>query len=286
MPTLARPEVDVLEGLTTAITRRPAADGRRPPLHGRHRHRRQRDAAHPVQPAREAAHRLAPGVLLQRRLDQRGGCGQVRARRENREGAAQLQHHRRHVPALRRPGHGHRHRPVPAVRRHQVAQRGRDHRPRLHRGRLELPALQRVRLLRPGQADPQVHQEGAGRLPPPRAGQDEDRGHQHDLRGADPADPEVDAVQGPGGDAAARPGVRGPRGHLHHLPGMRRYPAQRGGAVLEDQGHQHRRRVRDADQRPGRLGRRSRRAVGGAAAGRAASAPWTRSPRSAWATSR
>ena len=51
--------------------RRPGADGRRPPLHGRHRHRRQRDAAHPVQPARAAAHRLAPGVLLQRRLGQR-----------------------------------------------------------------------------------------------------------------------------------------------------------------------------------------------------------------------
>ena len=30
--------------------RRPGADGCRPPLHGRHRHRRQRDAAHPLQP--------------------------------------------------------------------------------------------------------------------------------------------------------------------------------------------------------------------------------------------
>ena len=39
--------------------RRPGADGRRPALHGRHRHRRQRDAAHPLQPARQAAHRLA-----------------------------------------------------------------------------------------------------------------------------------------------------------------------------------------------------------------------------------
>ena len=48
--------------------RRPGADGRRPPLHGRHRHRRQRDAAHPLQPARAAAHRLAQRVLLQRRL--------------------------------------------------------------------------------------------------------------------------------------------------------------------------------------------------------------------------
>ena len=40
--------------------RRPAADGCRRPLHGRHRHRRQRDAAHPLQPARPAAHRLRP----------------------------------------------------------------------------------------------------------------------------------------------------------------------------------------------------------------------------------
>ena len=33
----------------------------------------------------------------------------------------------------------------------------------------------------------QVHQEGTARLPAPRAGPAEDRGHQHDLRGADPA---------------------------------------------------------------------------------------------------
>ena len=51
--------------------RRPGADGLRPALHGRHRHRRQRDAAHPLQPARHAVRRLAAGVLLQRRLDQR-----------------------------------------------------------------------------------------------------------------------------------------------------------------------------------------------------------------------
>jgi excinuclease UvrABC ATPase subunit len=40
-----------------------------------------------------------------------------------------------------------------------------------------------------------------------------------------------------------------------------------GAAVVEDQGDQHRRRVRHADQRPGRLGARAGRAVGGAAAG-------------------
>jgi ABC-type dipeptide/oligopeptide/nickel transport system ATPase component len=71
------------------------------------------------------------------------------------------------------------------------------------------------------------------------------------------------------GDAAAHPGVRGPGGHLHHLPRVRRHPAQRGGPVLEDQRDQHRRRLRDADQRPGRVGARPGRAVGGAAAGEA-----------------
>ena len=228
MPTLARPEVDVLEGLTTAII----VD-------------QERMGADPRSTVGTATDANAMLRILFSRLgqphigspkafsfnvavDQRGGCGHLRARRARPSRSAALQHHRRHVPALRGPGHRHRHRPGPALRRQQVAQRGRDHRPRLHRGRLELPALPRVGLLRPGQADPQVHQEGAARLPAPRAGPDEDRGHQHDLRGADPADPEVDAVQGQGGDAAAHPGVRGPRGHVHHVPGLRRHPAQRG----------------------------------------------------------
>src|ERR671915_225127 len=50
MPALARPEVDALDG--------------------RHRHRRECDAAHPVQPARDAAHRPAQRVFVQRPLGQ------------------------------------------------------------------------------------------------------------------------------------------------------------------------------------------------------------------------
>ena len=70
--------------------RRPATDGCRSPLDCRHRHRCQRDAADPLQPAREAAHRLASGVLLQRRLDQRSRRGHAReaAGRPSRSGAA------------------------------------------------------------------------------------------------------------------------------------------------------------------------------------------------------
>ncbi len=61
-------------------------------------------------------------------------------------------------------------------------------------------------------------------------------------------------VQGRRGDAAAHPRVRGAGGHLHHLPRVRRHPARRAGPVVEDQGNQHRRRLRDADQRPRGVG--------------------------------
>ncbi len=193
---------------------------------------------------------------------------------------------RRHVPALRGHGLGHRLRPDRAVRRQHVAQRGRAHDPRLQHGRLVRPHLPRLRLLRPGQADRQVHQEGAARPALQGADQDQGRGDQPDLRGADPEDPEVDPVQGRRRAAAAHPRLRGAGGHLHDLPRVRRHPAQPGGPVVEDQGEEHRRRLRDADQRPGRLGPRPRRAVGGPAARPGCSTSSTRSRRSGWATSR
>ena len=143
------------------------------------------------------------------------------------------------------------------VRRQQVAQRRCADDPRLQHGRLVRPDLSRLRFLRPGQADPQVHQEGAGRAAPYGADQDQGRRRQPDVRGPDPADPEVVPVQGRRRDAAAHPRLRGPSGHVHHLPRMRRHPPVRAGAVVEDQTDQHRRRMRDADQRPGRMGQGS-----------------------------
>ena len=65
--------------------------------------------------------------------------------------------------------------------------------------------------------------------------------------------------------------------------GTRLSEAARSSKIKRDQ---HRRRLRDADQRPGRVGARPRRAVGGAAARGAAATPSTRSSRSGWATSR
>ena len=115
----------------------------------------------------------------------------------------------------------------------------------------------RLRLLRPGQADPQVHQAGAPRPALQGAHQDQGRGHQPHLRGAHPAAPEVDAVQGRRRDAAAHPGLRGARRHVHHLPRLRGHATQRDSAFVPDQGDQHRRCVRDADQRPRGVGARA-----------------------------
>ena len=69
-----------------------------------------------------------------------------------------------------------------------------------------------------------------------------------------PTDPEVVPVQGCRRDAAAHPRVRGAGGDVRHLPRMRRHPPVRGGPIVEDQGKQHRRRLRDADQRSRRMG--------------------------------
>ena len=167
---------------------------------------------------------------------------------------------------MRGPGLGHRLRPVCALRRQQVDQRGCAHHPRLQRRRLVWPHLQRLRLLRPRQADSRLHQDRAPRPAPQGADQDQGRQHQPDVRRPDPEDPEVVPVQGCRRPAAAHPCLRGAGGDVHRLPRLRRHPAQRSGAVVEDRGDQHRRRLRDGDPRPRRLGARPGRAVGGTAA--------------------
>ena len=73
------------------------------------------------------------------------------------------------------------------------------------------------------------------------------------YEGADPEDPEVDALQGRRRHAAAHPGLRGTRHHVPGLPRVRRHPAEPGGQVREDPGQEHRRPLRDADQRPRRM---------------------------------
>ena len=273
MPTLARPEVDVLDGLTTAII----VDQERMGANARSTVGTATDANAMLRIlfSRLGQPHIGSPSAFSFNVASVRASGAITVERggKTKTEKATLHPHRRHVSALRGQGLGHRLRPVRALRRQQVAQRGRAHDPRLQHGRLVRPHLPRLRLLRPGQADPQVHQEGAARPAPQGADQDQGRRHQPDLRGADPEDPEVVPVQGRRRAAAAHPRLRGAGGDVHHLPRVRRHPAQRGGPVVEDQGDQHRRRLRDADQRPRRVGARPRRAVGGAAARGAAADP-------------
>ena len=286
MPTLARPEVDVLEGLTTAII----VDQERMGANARSTVGTATDANAMLrvlfsrlgQPHIGSLER----VLIQRPVGPRGRCDHDGTRcRQDRE--THLQQHRRHVPALRRPGHGLRYRPHAALRRLQVTRRGRDHHPRLQDGQLvDNRRLHRVGLPRPGQAHQQVHQERAPGLPLQGAGQGEGQRRQPHVRGADPQAAEVDALQGPRRAAAAHSGVRGSGRHLQGLPRLWRHPAQRRGPLLANRRHQHRRRLRDADQRSRRMGPWRQRAVGGTVARHAAADPRVRSRRSDSATSR
>ena len=130
-----------------------------------------------------------------------------------------------------------------------------------------------------------LHQEAARDDAVVRADQDQGRGHQPHLQRDHPADPEVDAVQGPRGDAAAHPALRRPGGDLPDLPRLRGHPPHARGAEVEDRRQVDRRPVRDADQRPRRLGARRSRSRRWRRCSRACSTCSTRSPRSAWATS-
>ena len=200
MPTLARPEVDVLDGLTTAII----VDQERMGGNARSTVGTATDAnamlrilfsrlgqPHIGRPTRSPSTSPRSGRAVRSRSS--AATRQDRSGRPSPAPAA--------CAALRGPGLGHRLRPVRAVRRQQVAQRGCAHDPRLQHGRLVRPHLPRLRLLRPGQADPQVHQEGAPRPALQGADQDQGRGHQPHLRGPDPEiqksmlSKDVDALQ-------------------------------------------------------------------------------------------
>ena len=255
-----RPDVDSLRNLGAGHRGRPGADGRQLPLHRRHRHRRVRHAADPLQPARRAARR--------------------RRRR------VQLQPRRGHVPDLRRAGPGLRPRRWRVGGRRALPQRRRDQRAQLRRRLLVLADHRRLRPVRPGRQAPGLHRRSSGRTsctsPPRRSRWAANNWTYEGLAvKVTPALP----GQGPRVDAAAHPRLRRPGGHLHHLRGLRRCPAQRGGPVVADRRAHHRRVLRHADQRPGRV-RPGHRRPGGRPAGRQpARHCWSRWSRSGWATS-
>ena len=252
---------------------RPGADGRQRPLDRRHRHRRQRDAAGRLQPARAAAHRRAPGVLVQRPVGH-AAAARSRSSAARARPRAELQRRRRHVPALRGHGQRERHRPDPALRRDEVARRGRDHRPRLHA---------RTAGRRGCSASPASSTRTSRSATTPRR-------ELHDFLYKEPCKVKINGINLTYEGLVPRiqksflsKDVDALQPHIRAFVeravtfsscpdcgGTRLNEAARSSKI---DGHQHRRRLRDADQRPGRVGARPRRAVGGAAAGGARGEP-------------
>ena len=175
MPTLARPEVDVLEGLTTAII----VD----------QERMGADARSTVGTATDAGAMLR--ILFSRlgkphigspqafsfNVASISGAGAVTIERAGRTTKEKRSFSILGGMCPRCEGRG----SVNDIDLTQLyddsksLQRRRAHDPRLQHGRLVRTDLPGLRLLRPGQADQEVHQEGTGRSPPQGADQDQGR---------------------------------------------------------------------------------------------------------------
>ena len=171
--------------------RRPGADGRQRALDRRHGHRRQRDAAGRLQPARASRTSVRPARSLQHPVGHGRRRDHARARLRAASESRSFSDRRRHVRRVRGPGQVSTVDLDAARRPRQVAStRARSPFPGFTAGRLVPPDLQRLRLLRHRQADPRLHRAELER--PPLQGArakvkiDE---HQPDLRGARRQDP-------------------------------------------------------------------------------------------------
>ena len=225
MPTLARPEVDVLDGLTTAII----VDQERMGANARSTVGTATDANAMLrilfsrlgQPHIGSPSAFSFNVASVR--GERGDHGRAR-RARRRPRSATFTRHGGMCPRCEGMG---------AVTDFDLTALYDDSKS-LNEGALTIPGYSMEgwygRIFRgcgffdPDKPIAQVHQARARRPPLQGADQDQGRRHQPHLRGPDPEDPEVDAVQGRRRDAAAHPRLRGAGGHLHHLPGVRAAP--------------------------------------------------------------
>ena len=158
MPSLARPEVDVLDGTDDRDHRGSATDGRRPALHRRYGDRCQRDApgrcsaglaSHPIGSPNAFSFNVGFGPWLPEQSRSSAAAGRPRNVRKT------YTRRRWHVRALRRPRHDLGRRPRAALYDDlEVPQRGRDHHSRLGRRQLlHSSGLRRLRISRPRQGD-------------------------------------------------------------------------------------------------------------------------------------
>ena len=168
----------------------------------------------------------------------------------------------------------------------QVARRGRDHGPRLHRRRLVDPDVRRVRLLRPDKPIRDYTEDRAATTSctsePVKV---KINGINLTYEGLVPRiqksmlSKDVDALQ-PHIRAFVERAVT-----FSACPDCGGTRLNEARALLEDRRRQHRRRVRDADQRPRRVGPRARRADRSRRCWPRSARASIRSSRWAWATS-
>ena len=140
MPTLARPDVDALEGLTTAII----LDQERMGANARSTVGTVTDvnAMLRVVFSRLGEPHIGGPQAYSFNIPTVSGGGAIKIERGAGEtDQPELQRHRRDVPALRGHGHGQRHRPDPDLRRAKVDRGWRHHGPGLHGRRLDGPDL-------------------------------------------------------------------------------------------------------------------------------------------------
>ena len=253
MPTLDRPDVDVLEGLTTAII----VDQERMGANSRSTvgtvDRRQRDAARALQPPRQAAHRPAHRLLVQRPVAEASGVDD-RRQGQRRSGVVvrDVVYHGGMCPRCEGMGQ------VSDIDLSQLY----DDSKSLNEGALTIPGYTAdgwyVRIFaavgpRSRQADQEVHQEGARHFLYNEPTKVKVEKMNLTYEGLVPRiqksflSKDVDAMQ-PHIRAFVERAVTFTT--CPECKGTRLNEAARSSKINR---HQHRRRVRDADQRPGRV---------------------------------
>ena len=233
MPTLARPEVDLLEGLTTAIVVARNGWGE-PAVDRRHRDRRQRDPAGPVQPPRTT--HIGPPTAFAFNVPARKASGVMTSATGEKTVVRNAVYHGGMCP--RCEGRG----TVSDIDLTQLY----DETKSLNEGAILVPGYTADGWLVRTFSE-------SGFLDPDKPVAKFTKKELHDFlhkeptkikakginvtyEGLVPKDPQVDAQQGRRGPPAAHPSVRRAARDVRVLSGLRRYPAQRAALPLRING--------------------------------------------------
>ena len=216
MPSMARPEVDVLEGLTTAII----VDQERMGANARSTVGTATDANAMLRVlwSRIGKPHIGSSNAFSFNIPTRKASGAMTVEKGKGERIVVRDVVYQGGMCARCEGMGRsRHRPEAALRRQQVAQRGRAHDSGLHDGRLARARSSRPRASTRTSRSASSRRRSCTTSSTRSRSRSRSRSMNLTLRGPDPADQEVVPVQGRRRAAAAHPRVRRARGHVHDL---------------------------------------------------------------------